>query len=331
MKQKIKAEREAQKAAQTTPNMVSVTIETSKPPKESTTEPISEKIVEPPKKNQKATPQYMTVSSKKTKSDVEVMEVPKKKGIFSRVVREKKEEQKKEHVKETPRKLKITITSTPPTTTVPVRKSNFAVEDIPKENIQSAEATKTNIVKDLENKGIEDAQVLDEAPSGEATGAEELKDSKVISLADKDWVGDTDNRRSTSGYVFMMFGGAISWKSKQKAIVTLPTTEAKYMEATHACKEAIWLKRLCSSIGFDARQITICCDSQNAIILAKNPTFHARTNHIDVQFHFVHDMVGNGKVKLEKVDTLVNVVDALTKPVSTEKFKCCVIFMGLGA
>ena len=63
--------------------------------------------------------------------------------------------------------------------------------------------------------------------------------------------------------------------------------------------------------------------------MAKNPTFHARTKHIDVQYHFVCDKVDDGKVDLEKVDTRDNVVDALTKPVNTTKFKWCTNFMGL--
>ena len=93
------------------------------------------------------------------------------------------------------------------------------------------------------------------------------------------------------------------------------------MLATHAYKEAIQLKRLCSDIEFKQGVVTIYSDSQSTIYLAKNPTFHARTKHIDVQYHFVRDMVEDCKVKLEKVETLVNVVDALTKPMSTEKFK----------
>ena len=96
-------------------------------------------------------------------------------------------------------------------------------------------------------------------------------------------------------------------------------------------KEEIWLKRLCSNIGFDVAQITIYCDSQSAIYLAKNASFHAKTKHIDVQYHFVHDMVEDGKVKLEKVATLENVADALTKPVNNEKFRWCVGSMDLGA
>ena len=148
---------------------------------------------------------------------------------------------------------------------------------------------------------------------------------------DSNWVGDIDSRRSTSGYIFMMNGGVVSWMSKRQALVTLSTIEAEYMVDTHACKELFWIKRLCSNIGFNARKITIFCDSQSAICLAKNPTFHARMKHIDVQYHFVRDMVEDGNVSLEKVDTLENVADSLMKLVSTDKFRWCASSMGLSA
>ena len=70
----------------------------------------------------------------------------------------------------------------------------------------------------------------------------------IQGYVDPDWVGDVDRRRSTSTYVFTIFGGAISWMIKQQAMVSLSTIEAEYMVATHAYKEAIWLKRLCSDI-----------------------------------------------------------------------------------
>eukprot|EP01018_Ginkgo_biloba_P017047 Gb_30852 [translate_table: standard] len=119
--------------------------------------------------------------------------------------------------------------------------------------------------------------------------------------------------------------------SKRQAVVALSTTEAEYMEATHAYKEAIWLKRLCSNIGLKHGAVTLSCDSQSAICLVRNPTFHARIKHIDVQYHFVRDMVEDGRVKLEKVETVANVADALTKPVSTTKFRWCFKSMGLSA
>jgi hypothetical protein len=73
------------------------------------------------------------------------------------------------------------------------------------------------------------------------------------------------------------------------------------------------------------------CDIQSAIFLAKNPAYHSNTKHIDVKYHFVRDMVEEKKVLLEKVDTLKNVVDLLTKSMSTEAFSWCRVTMGIAA
>jgi hypothetical protein len=77
--------------------------------------------------------------------------------------------------------------------------------------------------------------------------------------------------------------------------------------------------------------VRIDCDSQSAIFLAKNLTYHSKTKHIDIQYHFVRDMVEENKVLLMKVDTLKNVADSLTKSVSTEKFSWCRGSMGIAA
>ena len=92
------------------------------------------------------------------------------------------------------------------------------------------------------------------------------------------------------------------------------------MAGTHASKEVVWLQRLCSGIVFVQKDVRLYCDSQSAIFPAKNPAYHAKTKHIDVQYHFVRDMVEYNKVLLAKVDTLKNVVDSLTKYVSTQNF-----------
>ena len=63
----------------------------------------------------------------------------------------------------------------------------------------------------------------------------------IHGFVDADWVGDLDQRRSTSGYVFSLFGGAVSWMSKRQSVVALSTTEETYIAATHAIKEAVWL------------------------------------------------------------------------------------------
>ena len=107
---------------------------------------------------------------------------------------------------------------------------------------------------------------------------------------------------------------------KRQVVVALSTIEVEYMVATHASKEAVWLERLCSGIGLVQQAVRLDCDSQSAIFLAKNLTYHSNTKHIDVQYYFVRDMVEEKKVLLMKVDTLKNVADSLTKSVSTEKF-----------
>jgi hypothetical protein len=103
------------------------------------------------------------------------------------------------------------------------------------------------------------------------------------------------------------------------------------MAATHRSKEAVWLQWLCSGIGFEKRAMKVSCDSQSAIFLAKNPAYHSKTKHIDVQYHFIRDMVENKKVLLEKLDTLENIVDSLTKSVSVMKFSWCREAMGIAS
>ena len=101
------------------------------------------------------------------------------------------------------------------------------------------------------------------------------------------------------------------------------------MAATHASKEVVWLQRLCLEIGFKQQAMRIDCESRNAIFLARNPSYHSKMKHIDVQYHFVRDMVESKKVLLEKVDNLDNVVDSLTKSMIIESFSWCREAMGV--
>ena len=86
-------------------------------------------------------------------------------------------------------------------------------------------------------------------------GLERMLD--IRGFFDVDWAGDLDQRRSTSGYVFSLFGGAVSWMIKRQSIVVLLTTEAKYMATTHASKEAVWLQRPYSIMRLVQRAIRI--------------------------------------------------------------------------
>ncbi|KAH9669399.1 Integrase catalytic domain-containing protein [Citrus sinensis] len=131
----------------------------------------------------------------------------------------------------------------------------------------------------------------------------------VIGYVDSDYAGDLDKQRSTTGYVFTFVGGPISWKSTLQSTVALSTTEAEYMTIT----EAIWLQGLLENLGLAQEHINVYCDSQSAIHLTKNQVYHARTKHIDVRFHFVGEIVDEGKILLQKIKTADNPADMLTK------------------
>ena len=142
----------------------------------------------------------------------------------------------------------------------------------------------------------------------------------VRGYVDSDFAGDLDKRKSTTGYVFTLAGAAVSWVSKLQTVVALSTTEAEYMAATQACKEAIWIQRLLEELGYKQQKIPVFCDSQSALHIARNPAFHSRTKHIGVQYHFVREVVEDGSVDLQKIHTKENLADVLTKPINTDKF-----------
>ncbi|KAJ8381146.1 hypothetical protein SKAU_G00019240 [Synaphobranchus kaupii] len=95
----------------------------------------------------------------------------------------------------------------------------------------------------------------------------------LIGFSDADWAGDQDDRRSTTGNIFLLSGGAVSWLSKKQATVALSTAEAEYVALSQAAQEGTWLRRLLNDLGMDATPTVILEDNQGAIAIAKNPLF----------------------------------------------------------
>jgi hypothetical protein len=140
--------------------------------------------------------------------------------------------------------------------------------------------------------------------------------------SDSDFAGDSDDRKSTGGYVFLLFGGAISWKSKKQALPALSTVEAEYIAGAEATKEAIWLLRLLRDLDanvHNAPPATIHFDNQGAMALTKNDANHNRTKHIDVKWHFIRAYVDNGTIKITYLPTANMVADILTKALPRER------------
>ncbi|KAJ3494811.1 hypothetical protein NLJ89_g10732 [Agrocybe chaxingu] len=128
----------------------------------------------------------------------------------------------------------------------------------------------------------------------------------------------------------MVDGGAVSWSSKKQELVTLSTTEAEYVAATHAAKEAVWLRRLLSEL-FLAPSVatTLYGDNQSAIALAHGGQYHSRTKHIDIRYHFIRYIIEAGSIKLIYTPTNEQTADILTKALPSIKAKHFANAMGL--
>ena len=130
----------------------------------------------------------------------------------------------------------------------------------------------------------------------------------------------------------MINSGAVSWTSKKQASIPLSSTEAEYMALTQGVKKSLLLGELLSDLGAthhkeQIRQIQ--SDNQGAIALTKNPEHHARTKHIDIQFHFIRQHVELGTIKLDYCPTHEMTADIFTKPLPRPQFAKNVLGLGL--
>eukprot|EP00253_Pinus_taeda_P035932 PITA_35932 len=138
---------------------------------------------------------------------------------------------------------------------------------------------------------------------------------KILRYVKDDW-------KSTSGYVFHMGSGGISWASKKQSIVALSTAEAEYVAATAAAYQAVWMRRMLRRLSREQAKATIFfCDNSSAITLSKNSVFHKITKHIDTRFHYIRELVNNGEIVLEHCRTQEQVADILTKPLDQKSFE----------
>ena len=121
-----------------------------------------------------------------------------------------------------------------------------------------------------------------------------------IGYSDADWAGDLDDRHSTSGNLFILANGTISWMSKKQATVALSTAESEYVALSQATQEAIWLRRLLKDLGMFIDQPTVIHeDNKGAISIARNPVFHGRTKHIDIRSLFIRASIQLGAIDVK--------------------------------
>lgn len=137
--------------------------------------------------------------------------------------------------------------------------------------------------------------------------------------SDSDW-GQDLTRRSTTGYIFTLNGGAVSWSSKRQQTVATSTMEAEYQAASSASREGLWLRQLGCDFGLGMRPIRVYSDNSAALGLIRNPIVSNRSKHIDISHHFVRERQLRNEVIYEYIPTASNVADVFTKALPVGDF-----------
>ncbi|GBP60658.1 Retrovirus-related Pol polyprotein from transposon TNT 1-94 [Eumeta japonica] len=141
-----------------------------------------------------------------------------------------------------------------------------------------------------------------------------VKNNTVEGYSDSDYAADSDTRRSTTGYVFTKNAAAITWATQRQQSIALSTTEAEFMAACSAAKEALWIKRLLLDISaYNQDSISLNIDNQSAISVIKNMDFHKRCKHIDVKYKFIQEKCQEKEICVKYLCTTEQCADIFTK------------------
>ncbi|KAF7354303.1 Retrovirus-related pol polyprotein [Mycena venus] len=139
---------------------------------------------------------------------------------------------------------------------------------------------------------------------------------KPLGRVDADCAGDIDTRRSTSGEVFTMSGGPVSWSLKRQATVALSTTEAEYVALARSAQQAMWMYSLCG-------------DNMGSAALARDAKGHARVKHIDIREHYIRERVAANDITIYHVPSAQNIADVFKKSLPRDAHLACVRALGL--
>lgn len=149
-------------------------------------------------------------------------------------------------------------------------------------------------------------------------------EGKLEGYSDSDWGGCMEDRKSTTGFVFKLGTGAVSWMSKKQDIVALSTTEAEYIALCSAACQNIWLNKVMKECSFTVDEeprstTTIWCDNISCIVISKNPVMHGRTKHIDIKYHFIRGLITEGNLIVKHCNTNDQLADIFTKSLPSQK------------
>ena len=152
---------------------------------------------------------------------------------------------------------------------------------------------------------------------------------KLHGFSDADYAGDSTDRKSVSGNIYLLNRGPVSWSSTKQRCVSTSTTEAEYIALSDASKQGQWLRTLLKELHQfelleENQAIPMHSDNQACITLSQDPIGHRRTKHIDVRYHYIRELVTYKKASIEYLKTADMIADILTKPLSITSFARCI-------
>ncbi|XP_033513531.1 secreted RxLR effector protein 161-like [Nicotiana tomentosiformis] len=157
-------------------------------------------------------------------------------------------------------------------------------------------------------------------------------DLAPIGYTDSDFQSDKDSRKSTSGYVFTLGGGAISWRSIKQSCIVDSTMEVEYVAASKAAKEIVWLRNFLKELNVVPSvqaPIVFYCDNSGGVANSKEARSHRRSKHIEHKYHLVRDITQRGDAKVLKIASENNLADPFIKSLPQKFFEKHVEGMGI--
>ncbi len=144
----------------------------------------------------------------------------------------------------------------------------------------------------------------------------------LIGYADSNFVGDPEDLKSVMGNCSFLNGAVVSWSSKKQRTLSTLTTEAEYIALGHAAREAVWIRQFIKEMTLDiVPEITLNGDNEMRITLTKNAESQHRTKHIDVQHHYIRELIDKEELTVAWVSSSEMLADGITKTLPTETFQ----------
>ncbi|KAG8472220.1 hypothetical protein CXB51_034295 [Gossypium anomalum] len=144
---------------------------------------------------------------------------------------------------------------------------------------------------------------------------------ELVALLEADWVSDSDDRRSVSGYYTYLNNNLVSWSSRKQRSVPISTVEAEYRSLADAASVLLWLQSILTDMEVELTSVSkLWCDTTSTVVMAANPILHAKTKNEDLDLHFIREKVAADHLQVNYLPASSQVADILTKPLAAPAF-----------